>query len=88
MNPTPSLPDTPTPRELSPARRQIGTVALAIAFIFACSLLLQVIAVAVLNELAPDLKYQPWFAVAFFRNAFTVSFRTPSSTYMVAPLIA
>lgn len=65
MNHTPQTNDVaPTPRDLAPARRQIGTVALAIAFIFAGSLLLQVIAITVLEALAPDLKYQPWFAVA------------------------
>ncbi|MBQ2734335.1 MAG: CPBP family intramembrane metalloprotease [Clostridia bacterium] len=77
MNPTPETNEiTPIPpRDLAPARRQIGTVALAIAFIFAGSLLLQVLAVTVLELFAPQLKYEPWYAI-------TVS---SSAMYLVMP---
>lgn len=64
MNHTPETPERPAPlRDLCTARRQLGAVAMAIAFIFAGSLLLQIVAVAILEMLAPHLKYEPWYAI-------------------------
>ena len=68
MNATPQPSPTPV-RDLAPARRQIGTVALAIAFIFAGSLLLQILIMTVLELLAPHLKYEPWYAITVSSGA-------------------